>query len=160
MKIYLAGPDVFKIDAIEYGKKLVELCKANGFEGLYLLDNTIANFQNNKETANKIFHANVDMIKDCDIILANMDNFRGPSMDAGTAWEMGMAFALNKKVISYNCSDLTLKQKTTLEHIDESPKYPIVDDFGLTDNLMLTECCSDMFESLEEAIEYIKELYV
>ncbi|MBV9560335.1 MAG: nucleoside 2-deoxyribosyltransferase, partial [Bradyrhizobium sp.] len=42
MKIYLAGPDVFLPDAIEIGRRKVEICARHGLTGLYPLDNAIA----------------------------------------------------------------------------------------------------------------------
>ena len=41
MKIYLAGPDVFLPDAVEIGRRKVELCTRHGLTGLYPLDNAI-----------------------------------------------------------------------------------------------------------------------
>ncbi len=41
MKIYLAGPDVFLPDAIEIGRRKVEICARHGVTGLYPLDNKV-----------------------------------------------------------------------------------------------------------------------
>ena len=41
MKIYLAGPDVFLHDAVEIGRRKVEMCRRHGLIGLYPLDNAI-----------------------------------------------------------------------------------------------------------------------
>ena len=41
MKIYLAGPDVFLPDAIEIGRRKVEICARHGLTGLYPLDNVV-----------------------------------------------------------------------------------------------------------------------
>jgi nucleoside 2-deoxyribosyltransferase len=41
MKIYLAGPDVFLPDAVEIGRRKVEICGRHGLVGLYPLDNAI-----------------------------------------------------------------------------------------------------------------------
>ncbi len=41
MKIYLAGPDVFLHDAVDIGRRKVEMCKRHGLVGLYPLDNAI-----------------------------------------------------------------------------------------------------------------------
>jgi nucleoside 2-deoxyribosyltransferase len=40
MKIYLAGPDVFLPDAVDIGRRKVELCARHGLIGLYPLDIT------------------------------------------------------------------------------------------------------------------------
>ena len=41
MKIYLAGPDVFLPDAVEIGRRKVEICARHGLTGLYPLDNAV-----------------------------------------------------------------------------------------------------------------------
>ncbi|MCT0975824.1 nucleoside 2-deoxyribosyltransferase, partial [Pseudomonas aeruginosa] len=40
-KLYLAGPDVFRADAVAHGEALKALCARYGFEGLYPLDNAL-----------------------------------------------------------------------------------------------------------------------
>ena len=40
-KIYLAGFDVFRKDAVERGIILKNLCEKYGYEGLYPLDNEV-----------------------------------------------------------------------------------------------------------------------
>lgn len=155
-KIYLAGPDVFVSNPEFASMSLKAACQKYGFEGMFPLDNAIENFENNQETANRIFKANVEMIRKCDIVLANMHPFRGPSMDVGTAWEMGMAFALGKTVVGYNCNQSTLREKTLDADVYRTPDYPQVEDFGLIDNLMLTESCEFMAMDLENALKYCK----
>ena len=39
--VYLAGPDVFLPDAVDIGRRKVELCARHGLTGLYPLDNAI-----------------------------------------------------------------------------------------------------------------------
>ena len=58
-KIYLAGFDVFYPDSVERGKRLKKLCEKYGFIGLYPLDNEC-------DTAEEIFSANTEMIKNSD----------------------------------------------------------------------------------------------
>src|ERR1700687_1361058 len=41
MKIYLAGPDVFLPDAVDIGRRKVELCMRHGLIGLYPLENAV-----------------------------------------------------------------------------------------------------------------------
>lgn len=40
LTIYLAGPDVFRPDALTHGQNLKALCAEFGHRGLYPLDNT------------------------------------------------------------------------------------------------------------------------
>ncbi len=103
-KIYLAGPEIFFPEADTIGSIHKKICKANGFEGLYPLNNAIKG-KTPEVTAKAIVEANIKTIQACDYVIANLSNFRGtienPACDSGTAWECGYALALNKKVIAY-----------------------------------------------------------
>merc|ERR1712048_1400533 len=52
-------------------------------------------------TGYKVFYANVDLINSVTGTVANMVRFRGPSMDVGTAWEMGYTLGEGKPVFGY-----------------------------------------------------------
>lgn len=100
-KIYIAGPDVFEKNSIEIGERYVELCKKYGYEGLYPLDNIINFAQDKRKVAQDIFIANRKLIDECDIVIANLNSFRGKESDSGTVWECGYASALGKEVYAY-----------------------------------------------------------
>ncbi len=94
MKIYLAGPDVFLPDAIEIGRRKVEICARHGLTGLYPLDNVVDLSASDASLA--IFKANEAMMDAADAIIANLTPFRGPSADAGTVYELGYAAGRGK----------------------------------------------------------------
>lgn len=105
-KIYLAGPDVFLENAIEIGNKLKKICKNNSYEGIFPLDNEIDDASlSGKNLAKVIVDGNMELIKSCDLVFANLSNFRGseihPMCDSGTCWECGYALSLGKTVIGY-----------------------------------------------------------
>lgn len=100
-KIYIAGFDVFKKDSELIGKQYQELCKMYGFVGLYPLDNVVSSNPVKQKMALEIFTKNKEMIDNCDIVIANLNSFRGKEADSGTIWECGYAFALGKKVYGY-----------------------------------------------------------
>ena len=149
MKIYLAGPDVFRGNAIEHGKMLKNLCKERDHEGLFPLDNEIVPLD-----SKKIFESNFEMIKQCDVVLANITPFRGPSADAGTAWEMGAAKALGKKVVLYD-RNVILNYKDKAKGNSE---FPIVEDFNLSDNLMLIHGADGIYNSFEKALDSLEKI--
>ena len=142
-KIYIAGFDVFKPNSIEIGKKYVQLCKKYGFEGLYPLDNVVDFNQEKRKIAQDIYKANVNLINQCDIVIANINSFRGKEADSGTIWECGFATALGKKVYGY--------MKNELNYIDTFSKDEIkiinsttvdldnrvIEDFDYSINLMI-----------------------
>ena len=99
--IYLAGPDVFDTDPIAAGEALKALCAAHGFEGLFPLDNVIEPCDHPHQTAGAIRAANLALIRRADIVMANLNPFRGFEPDSGTVYEVGFAEALGKPVYGY-----------------------------------------------------------
>ena len=142
-KIYIAGPDVFEKDSIEIGKKLVQLCAEYGYEGLYPLDNVVDFSQEKQKIAQDIFQANVAMIQKADIVIANLNQFRGKEADSGTVWECGFAYGLGKKVYGYMD-----KKQDYIESFAKDEKFAtsdglvdenglFIEDFAYPINLML-----------------------
>jgi nucleoside 2-deoxyribosyltransferase len=167
-KVYLAGPDVFKPNAKEHGKALVNLLDHWNMEGLYPLDNEIDTVAIEREplggfgpniVANKvdigkaIALANMEMIQRCDAVLANLEPFRGPSADVGTVWECAYAKGLGKIVCGYNAVNLDYKFKVL-------GKVPhdgmLVEDFGVWDNIMLVHGIDILEQSIQDALTKIK----
>lgn len=98
--IYLAGPDVFEANPIAVGEEKKRICKSYGYTGLYPLDNEIPPQESKKEMARLIFEGNVNYIGMCNMVIANLNNFRG-ACDSGTMWEIGYALSIGKIVIVY-----------------------------------------------------------
>ncbi len=161
MKIYLAGPDVFRENAIEHLNGLKELCKQYKFEGLAPLDNVIEIPECDKFTpkhSNLIFKANFDLIKECDVIIANIVPFRGACIDDGTAWEIGCGFAFGKKIYGYSelytrtLVDITDRYRGSMGDYDD--EYVIIENFGNGVNLMI---CDSIKESGGEICETFED---
>jgi nucleoside 2-deoxyribosyltransferase len=159
LKIYLAGPDVFEPDAIEKGAALKELCGEFGFEGLFPLDNAIADMETPYNTAKAIREANIKLLESADIVMANLNPFRGLEPDSGTVYEVGYAAALNKKVYGYAAD-----RRTMIERIRDIQKLAadasvckdgmIIEDFGMSHNLMLLDVV--VADDAKAALEYIR----
>jgi len=161
-KVYLAGPDVFKSNAKEYGEALKRICKENGLEGLFPLDSEIrAENLTPQQLAKKIQEANIELIRKSDIVVANLSNFRGSEPDSGTVWEVGFAMGLGKKVIGYSDDLRSLKEKTIeIMNLEKGSKEDkeglLIEDFGLSHNLMFADIV--LCKEFQEAIEKIKSL--
>lgn len=159
LKIYLAGPDVFEPDAIEIGAALKKLCREFGFEGLFPLDNTIADGDTPYHTAKAIREANIRLLESSDIVLANLNPFRGVEPDSGTVYEVGYAAALKKKVYGYAAD-----RRAMIERIRDVQKLDsdaalckdgmIIEDFGMSHNLMLLDVV--VADDAKAALEYIR----
>ena len=141
-KIYLAGPDVFLPDAVEIGRRKVEICKAHGLTGLYPLDNTV-NLRAS-DVSLQIFRANEAMMNEADAIIANLTPFRGAGADPGTAYELGAMAAQKKLCLGYSNDPADyadrVRRLTTVTahdaHLVDADGLT-VEDFGLNDNLMM-----------------------
>jgi len=154
MKLYLAGPDVFRPDAIAWADQARALCAAAGHQALIPLDGV-------ETTAAGIYQANIALIRSADAVLANLDPFRGAEPDSGTCVEVGFALALDKPVIGY----LSREESTTARvarlqgHVlpfqDGRPLDAdglFVEDFGLPLNLMLAVPVRIVVGGLDEAL--------
>ena len=154
MKAYLAGPDVFRPDALEWAAWARAACRRHGVEALVPLDGEAA-------SAEGIYLQNVAMIRAADVVLANLNAFRGAEPDSGTAFEVGYAVALGKRVIGYVDERLPSTQRVArwqgaaLEAADGrwvDRDGLIVEDFGLPANLMLAVAAQIVAGGLEEAL--------
>ena len=158
LKIYLAGPDVFEQNAVEQGKTLKDLCRQYGFEGLFPLDNEIVFDGSPYEVAKTIREANIKLLEECDIVMANLNPFRGLEPDSGTVYEVGYAAALGKKVYAY-----ALDRRAMIERVHEQQRLSedavlcqdgkIIEDFGLSHNLMMLDTV--VAESPQECLTVI-----
>lgn len=147
VKLYLAGHEVFLIDAMEYAETQRRLCRQYGFIGLHPMDNNVDVSDSSYKTAVKIYRGNVNQIYACDIVVANCNPFRGVLMDDGTAYELGFGNALGKPSYGYVRSERSCKERMIgrdlaflsedLNLYIDSQHYLIVDEFGALINLMM-----------------------
>jgi nucleoside 2-deoxyribosyltransferase len=141
-KIYLAGPDVFLPDAVDIGRRKVELCTRHGLTGLYPLDNAID--LKTRDASLQIFRGNEAMVQSADAIIANLTPFRGPGADAGTVYELGYMAGHGKFCMGYSNDPSPYAERvrqftevTSHDGILTDAQGLIVEDFGLADNLMM-----------------------
>lgn len=141
-KIYLAGWEVFKPNAAEEGKRLKKLCEKYGFKGLYPLDNECDN-------AMDIYSGNIKLIESSDFVIANVNTFRGYEPDSGTAFEIGYAAALGKKVFAY-----TAESRPMTEWVKDENGCSI-ENFGYPVNLMIAMGATLVIGDAEDALKKI-----
>src|SRR3982074_3207699 len=90
------------------------------------------------------FRGNETLMIEADAIIANLTPFRGPVADAGTVYELGYMAGRGKLCLGYS-NDPTLYADRVREFTDVNSRYgrlsgwlgATVEDFGLTDNLMM-----------------------
>jgi nucleoside 2-deoxyribosyltransferase len=142
-RIYLAGPEVFLPDAAEIGLRKKMLCEEFGFVGLFPLDNDFA--AGDDRIDERIFSANVALMREAEAGIFNLTPFRGVNADPGTAFELGFFTAQNKPVFAYtnNAEDYFDRVAEKFgSHRKRGGDFCDADDlaienFGNADNLML-----------------------
>jgi nucleoside 2-deoxyribosyltransferase len=143
-RIYLAGPEVFLPDPIAAGRRKQAMCEAHGFVGCYPLDAQLDLAGLSKtEAARQISLANEALMRSCDLLIANCTPFRGVSVDAGTAFEIGFMRALGRPVLGYTNTPLDLSERSAMGRtrvdlpFDSDAEGVEIEDFGLAENLMI-----------------------
>jgi nucleoside 2-deoxyribosyltransferase len=136
-KLYLAAP-LFSEAELNYNHYLKSILSPY-FEVFLpqedgeLIFTLIKNGMSNRAAAHKIFNADVNAIKRCDIILVLLD---GRTIDEGAAFELGLAFALGKQCIGLQT--------------DVRRLLPI------GNNPMIECALENSFQSVDELIEWAK----
>ena len=175
--IYLAGPEVFLPEPVAAGEEnkalIEELSEASDwpFElaGLYPLDNEIDDFKTDIDTGLRIYQANIDLMQKADFIAANMIRFRGPSMDVGTAFEMGYMSGLGKPVFAYyeaepfynRKEDPGIYNQRVIEFygLDDDamvdPNGLNIENFQMSDNLMMIGAMQSGAGNVTESLEKV-----
>ena len=164
IRVYLAGPEVFLINAREIGEKKKALCKKYGLEGVFPIDVEVdTSGKSSMEVGLCISDSNEDLIRSCQVVIANITPFRGPSADVGTVYEMGFAHALSKRVFAYTnvttpFTERTIKALGNQVNRSQDGKLRdaqgmFIEENGLIDNLMVDGCINSnsKFLFVEEA---------
>ena len=97
-KIYIAGPFFSDIERMKL-IKVIELLKTlEDYELFIPMEHFIPNGENmsNKDWAKEVYEMDKQALENSDIVVAL---YNGLYSDTGTAWEIGYATALNKKLL-------------------------------------------------------------
>ena len=143
-RVYLAGPDVFLPDATSVGAAKVQRAAAFGLEGVFPADNGLdLEGLAPGEQARRIALTNEALIRSCNAVVANLTPFRGVSLDAGTAFEVGFARALPLPVVGYTTAAGDYASRVRHMRADHPDVEGLlgsgsaVEDFDLAENLMI-----------------------
>lgn len=106
---YLAGTEIFYTNTLETQKLYHELCDKYGIIGLYPSDialddeykDYVAKDNSLHEMEKQFFYHDLNHIKRSDIIIANLNNYRGDEPDSGTAVECGLAYGYGKRCFAF-----------------------------------------------------------
>ncbi|PRY67209.1 nucleoside 2-deoxyribosyltransferase [Glaciihabitans tibetensis] len=164
MKIYLAGFDVFYPDAVERAEKMKALCAQYGFVGRFPADISIdPTGLTPAELAAAIFRRDADLVRECDLVAANLYPFRGAEPDSGTCFELGLAYGLGKPLYGYTAAG-TMAERISEHHapvtitadgrtVDATGMT--VENFGSPINLMISVPSTIVYGGLEDCLQRI-----
>ena len=152
---YLADFEMFLPEFPETVKNWHHICDKYGLVG-YFPGEAVSkekDYSNNtQEMCKDICDTDIYGVVHCDFLIAQLDNWRGNQPDSGTAFELGLAIALNKPVYGFYSGEKEMISRDSIAHnlIDnetydengygiENQKYPL-------DNLFRLVKLADSFE--------------
>jgi nucleoside 2-deoxyribosyltransferase len=170
LKVYLAGPDCFAKDASERYDAMKAKATSAGMDAISPLDSEVD--IHSPDILKTIFRINIQDIEEADVVLANVEAFRGTCVDDGTAFELGYAFARAKKLMVYTPDSATpmkhriAKELSTKGEWLKKDEFPRMEDFpGCQNpgpvNLMITEAVRSteggvIAKSFDECIDLLE----
>ena len=141
--IYLSGFERYEAGGKEIFEKMKSLCRELGYEARTPFDE-ISGIQeiqteNPYIKAANLFDRFQQHVRDCDVIIANLNNYRGYEINNDVAFECGMGFELGKKL--YGFMENTDKLIHRIPHLGEEKEYrdhtgSNVENFDYPANLM------------------------
>lgn len=171
-KAYLAGFEIFYTDTEETQKKYHELCEKYGVIGYYPPDirpedefkEYTPKDSSVKEFEYSLFTHDANHIKRSDIIIANLNNYRGDEPDSGTCVECGIAYGLGKRCFAFVNDARPMRERFKgVKKTDESGNVTDkdgnnIENFDFPLNLMFSEFT--IFEgTLEDALKGVRKIF-
>ena len=172
-KIYIAGPDVFRLDWPDFARQVMGVCEQHGVTPVFPipadenmdqpdLEGIVT--MGSPEMAREIMWECISSIHSADAVIANLSPFRGDEPDSGTVFEVATAYALGKPVVGY-----TTDKRAILErHPDASVTDAggrvdrqgcLIEHFGLPCNLMVAQACTVMVNDVAEAVAAVVQIF-
>ena len=141
MKAFLAGPDVFLPNAAANAAAKIAICRRYGIQGIAPLSEESGDLERlpADQAWRLIYRKDIEMMRHCDIIIANLTPFRGASADSGTLIELGWFLGQGKPVFGYSNSAEPFHARSLAYRAAIPDPIPnlTVEGFGLADNLMI-----------------------
>lgn len=155
---YLSGPERYDEDAIQKYDTMKKICEKYGMDARSPLDwaDEVKEIKtgNSYTKAANLFDNYQQQVRNCDLIIANLNDYRGYECCNDTGFECGMAFQLGKALYGY--MDDTRPMKYRVPHLGEEQGFRDmngcnVEDFDYPLNLMFG-CSMEIFEGEFEAV--------
>lgn len=148
-KVYIAGPEVFFPNGSEQMALKGKMALDYGFEPSTMAEDALDPVGVSAFAFGcQISAANEKMMREADLVIANLTPFRGISADVGTAFEVGFMCALRKPSFGYTNTSKLYFDRLSQEFYGEQstkdaagvirgPDGLMLEDHGMVDNLML-----------------------
>ncbi|QNK66103.1 nucleoside 2-deoxyribosyltransferase [Variovorax sp. PAMC26660] len=162
-RVYVAGPDVFRVDAAAHLQELVRICEAHELRAVLPSDDQapVGQQMTPEELARHIYRENMKRLRSARGVIANLAPFRGIEPDSGTVFEVGVAVALGLPVVAYGVPPRSYASRVQsvrdTQGVLRDASGAAIEDFGLSMNLMLS-CSTHTAPTATEAIKVMATL--
>lgn len=156
--IYISGTGRYGKDAVSRFEKMKEICKKHGLDVVTPVDWAPGveeiKTDNPYTWAANVFDNYQQHVRNCDVIIADLNDYRGYEVNNDVGFECGMGFQLGKKLYGY--MDDTSPLIDRLPHLGEEGEFrdhtgSNVENFNYPCNLMFS-CSMKIFEGEFEKI--------
>lgn len=171
-KAYLAGTEIFYPDTDQTREKYHKLCEKYGIIGYYPPDNApedeFKEYVKKDDSVHEMemyhFTHDVNHIMRTDIIIANLNDYRGNEPDSGTAVECGIAWGMGHRCFAFIDDARPMKERFKgVTKVDENgvlcdKNMAHLEDFDQPLNLMFSDFT--IFEGdMETALKGVREIF-
>ncbi|MBQ3009360.1 MAG: nucleoside 2-deoxyribosyltransferase [Oscillospiraceae bacterium] len=171
-KAYLAGTEIFYPDSEETQEKYHKLCEKYGIIGFYPSDvapeDEFSEYEKKDDSLHEmefqLFTHDLNHIKRTDIIIANLNDYRGNEPDSGTAVECGIAYGYGHRCFAFIDDTRPMKErfkgvkKINEDGVVTDKNGASIEDFDMPLNLMFSDFT--VFEGdFEDALRGVREIF-
>lgn len=162
--IYLAGTGRYTKDAEKRFEKMKEICRKHGLTAVTPLDQAPGveeiETDNPYTWAANVFDNCQQHVRNCDVVVADLNDYRGYEVNNDVGFECGMGFQLGKKLYGY--MDDTTRLIDRIPNLGEDGEFrdhtgSNVENFNYPANLMFSCCMNIMEGKFEEIIAKVAE---
>lgn len=164
--VYLSGPEIFYANYETVLAEKLRLCGEYGFMGLPNENTSLTPPYDDAD----LFANIISLLDRCDIIIANLEGFRGPEPDSGVVWECAYGVCNKKRVYGY-CShtDMTAAVAERYSPVTWQENHGVstpfdkdgnrIENWGKPLNLMLTHSIILVQGCFEDALKLVARDY-
>lgn len=161
---YLAGPERFDADAAEQFRRMKALCAQHGILAVTPMDDApgVPAIESDDQytRAYHIFDRCQQHIRNCDILIADLNDFHGWEPNSDVSFECGFAWQLGKKCFGYMNDTSRMRDRIpnlgpTADHLDYYGF--IVENFNYPINLMFSSSMPIFEGNFETVMEKVAQ---